>query len=87
MSPYDKPTRAEALRYYRKVVDTYDLQIAFDETVLSIEREEDAGAAEAGRPVAADDTVFAVETRSSRGVRRVRHARTSCWRSATTIVR
>ena len=28
VSPYDKPTRAEALRYYRKVVDTYDLQIA-----------------------------------------------------------
>ena len=27
VSPYDKPTRAEALRYYRKVVDAYDLQI------------------------------------------------------------
>ena len=39
MSPYDKPTRAEALRYYRKVVDKYDLQIAFNETVLSITRE------------------------------------------------
>src|SRR5713101_2485179 len=40
VSPHDKPTRAEALRYYRKVVDTYDLQIAFDETVLSVERED-----------------------------------------------
>src|SRR6266513_4343124 len=39
VSPYDKPTRAEALRYYRAVVDTYDLQITFDETVLSMERE------------------------------------------------
>ena len=39
VSPYEKPTRAEALRYYRKVVDTYDLQIAFDEKVLSVTRE------------------------------------------------
>src|SRR5205814_6188169 len=53
VSPYDKPTRAEALRYYRRVVDTFDLQIAFDETVLAVEREdgtEGAGrAGEAGR--------------------------------------
>ena len=35
VSPYEKPTRPEALKYYRKVVDTYDLQISFDETVLS----------------------------------------------------
>src|SRR6266851_2372973 len=38
VSPYEKPTRPEALRYYRKVADVYDLQIAFGETVLSIER-------------------------------------------------
>jgi thioredoxin reductase (NADPH) len=66
VSPYDKPTRAEALRYYRKVVDAYDLRIAFEEAVTSVTRETDAPAAE---------PVFAVETRSSRGVRRVRHAR------------
>ena len=41
VSPYEKPTRAEALIYYRKVVDKYDLQISFDETVLSVEREGD----------------------------------------------
>src|SRR5438874_9240991 len=40
VSPYEKPTRIEALRYYRKVVDTYDLQIAFDEKVLAIARED-----------------------------------------------
>ena len=34
VSPFDKPTRAEALKYYRKVVDAYDLQIAYDEKVL-----------------------------------------------------
>src|SRR5712691_6343935 len=43
VSPYDKPTRAEALRYYRKVVDTYDLQIAFKEKALGIEGETEAG--------------------------------------------
>ena len=29
ITPYDKPTRLEALRYYRRVVDSYGLQIAF----------------------------------------------------------
>jgi thioredoxin reductase (NADPH) len=59
VSPYEKPTRAEALQYYRKVVDKYDLQISYGETVLSVARE---------------DGVFALETRTDRGVRRVRHA-------------
>src|SRR5882672_4355306 len=45
VSPYEKPTRAEALKYYRKVVDTYDLQIAFEETVVSVAREDGAGGA------------------------------------------
>src|SRR3954453_4140891 len=44
MSPYEKPTRAEALNYYRKVVDKFDLQISYDETVSSITRESDAHA-------------------------------------------
>src|SRR5260221_7506119 len=38
VSPYEKPTRVESLKYYRKVVDSYDLQIAFEEKVLSIQR-------------------------------------------------
>src|SRR5437667_10502917 len=59
VSPYEKPTRAEALRYYRKVVDTYDLQIAFAEKVMSLAREPENGAA-----------VFAIETRATRGGRR-----------------
>jgi thioredoxin reductase (NADPH) len=61
VTPYDKPTRLEALRYYRRVVDTYDLQISFHEAVTSIEREGD------GR--------FIVETENDRGVTRVREAR------------
>src|SRR5882724_2300066 len=39
-SPYEKPTRAEALNYYRKVADTYDLQISYGETVLAVHRED-----------------------------------------------
>ena len=66
MSPYDKPTRGEALNYYRKVVDAYDLQICCDEQVLSIEREPGPGA---------DGHLFAVETRSSKGISRARLAR------------
>jgi thioredoxin reductase (NADPH) len=69
MSPFDKPTRAEALNYYRKVVDKYDLSISYEEKVLSIEREEER-AGGVGR-----EHVFAIETQSARGVRRARHAR------------
>ena len=29
VTPYDKPTRLEALRYYRRVVDTYALRSRF----------------------------------------------------------
>jgi bacillithiol disulfide reductase len=65
VSPNDKPTRVEALRYYRRVVDAFDLQIAFEERVLAIKQEEEAG-----------ERIFEVETRSERGVRRVRLART-----------
>src|SRR5205814_9259065 len=57
MSPFEKPTRAEALNYYRKVVDKFDLSIAYEETVTAIVPEKDS---------------FAVESRSSRGVGRVR---------------
>jgi thioredoxin reductase (NADPH) len=84
VSPFDKPTRAEALKYYRKVVDAYDLQIAYGEKVLSVEREA-GGAGEAGRAGGAtgagradgfdgDQPVFAIETQSANGVRRVRYA-------------
>jgi thioredoxin reductase (NADPH) len=63
-TPYEKPTRLEALRYYRKVTDVFDLQISLGEEVLAIEREEEAG-----------EPMFLVETRSHLGVRRIRRAR------------
>ena len=86
VTPYDKPTRLEALRYYRRVVDAYGIHVSFHEEVLSIEREEPDGPD--------DQPLFAVTTRTPVGagipgpgdrhpeaaggvtaVRRVRHAR------------
>jgi bacillithiol disulfide reductase len=80
VSPYDKPTRAESLKYYRRVVDTFDLQISYEETVLSVEREDGAGGAgraggAGGAAESSESRVFAVTTRSKRGVQRVRHGR------------
>ncbi len=76
VSPYDKPTRTEALRYYRKVVDVYDLRIAFGETAVAVTRES-GGAGEAGLAAAGghEPGHFVVETRTSRGGTRVREAR------------
>jgi thioredoxin reductase (NADPH) len=63
-TPYDKPTRQEALLYYRKVTDVFDLQISLREEVLAVDRDEEAG-----------EQIFLVATRSHLGVRRVRRAR------------
>lgn len=63
-TPYEKPTRAEALRYYRKVTDTFQLQVALFEKVLGVERDGDG-----------PEATFAVTTRSNLGVARVREAR------------
>jgi thioredoxin reductase (NADPH) len=60
VTPYDKPTRLEALRYYRRVVDTFGLQISMHEEVCNIEREPDG--------------TFTVTTRTRTGTR-VRQAR------------
>jgi thioredoxin reductase (NADPH) len=62
VSPFDKPTRIEALRYYRRVVDTYQLAIEFGEQVITVD------------PTGAHN-VFDIETRSDKGVRRIRHSR------------
>jgi thioredoxin reductase (NADPH) len=66
VSPYDKPTRLEALRYYRRVSDTYKLDIQFDEAVTAIAREphlpDTAGS-------------FVIDTQTARGIRRSVHGR------------
>jgi len=71
LSPFPKPTRAEALKYYRKVVDTYDLQIAFQERVVDVR----AGGAGAAGGSDGADRAFEVETRNARGAKTVRLAR------------
>jgi len=67
VSPYDKPTRMEALRYYRRVSDAYGLDVVFDEAVVAVTRNE---------AMPDDRGSFVVDTHSSRGVRRSLHART-----------
>jgi thioredoxin reductase (NADPH) len=41
VSPYEKPTRQEALRYYRRVVDTFQLDVALYEPVTGLARRPD----------------------------------------------
>lgn len=62
-SPNDKPTRLEALRYYSRVTDAYGLEIAFDQRVVRITRDDRSRA-------------FEIETEHMRsGERRTRHGR------------
>ena len=41
VTPYEKPTQGEALRYYRRVADTYDLRLELGGQVTRLEREGD----------------------------------------------
>ena len=52
----DKPSRDETLRYYRKVVDTYELEIDMGQTVTSISQGTDGG-----------EDGFTIDTRDSQG--------------------
>jgi len=64
VTPYEKPTRLEALRYYRKVAEAYQLQIALHEEVTAVTA--------AGTPA---EPLFEVESRGRPGQTRVREAR------------
>ena len=44
VTPYEKPTRLEALRYYRRVTDKFDLRIQFGARVTGILRDPSSGA-------------------------------------------
>jgi thioredoxin reductase (NADPH) len=65
-TPYEKPTRVEALRYYRKVADAQQVQIAFGEALESIQPVD--GAEHQAR--------LLVRTRDVEGVTRERRTRT-----------
>lgn len=43
VTPYEKPTRLEALRYYRRVTDKFDLAIRFGTRVTDIARDPSSG--------------------------------------------
>jgi thioredoxin reductase (NADPH) len=60
VTPYEKPTQAEALRYYRRVSDTYRLKMRLGVSVRAIEPKDDG---------------FAVHARSSDGREEVLTAR------------
>jgi bacillithiol disulfide reductase len=44
VTPYEKPTQAEGLKYYRRVAEAYDLRVAMDEEVTAIKPEGTAAA-------------------------------------------
>jgi len=50
VTPFDKPTRIEALRYYRRVTDKFQLAISFGERVVGVTRSD------------GDEPVFTVAT-------------------------
>ena len=56
VTPYEKPTRIEALRYYRRVAEKFDLRIEFGRQVTGLERDPASG-------------VLAVTSTSSSGTR------------------
>jgi len=39
VTPFDKPTRIEALRYYRRVAEKFDLPLTFGEEVIALTRD------------------------------------------------
>ena len=53
VSPYEKPTRLETLRYYRKVVEALRLPVTMGEAVESIERQADGMLVVRSRPAEA----------------------------------
>jgi len=65
VTPHGKPTRVEALNYYRRVAQACHLEVELGEEVTRIAEDADAE----GR------RVLAAETRSDRGVRRTQYAR------------
>jgi len=55
VSPNDKPSRLEALRYYRRVTDAYTLDVRFDEPVTAVTRDAGGGFVVVSRPKAGGD--------------------------------
>ncbi|HJO38649.1 MAG: YpdA family putative bacillithiol disulfide reductase [Vicinamibacterales bacterium] len=65
VTPYDKPTRLESLRYYRRVADAHALSVELGEQVTAVHP-----------PQASGTETFTVDIRSSEGAERQLDART-----------
>jgi thioredoxin reductase (NADPH) len=64
VSPFEKPTRLEALRYYRRVTDAFKLNVSLEQPVHSIARCGEG-----------PDAVLEVRSADSDGRERIQHAR------------
>jgi thioredoxin reductase (NADPH) len=56
VSPYEKPTRQEALRYYRRVTDAFGLDVRFGESVIDLTRRADGAFTVTSQPATGDRT-------------------------------
>jgi thioredoxin reductase (NADPH) len=65
VTPYEKPTQVEGLKYYRKVTDAFGLRVTLGQEVVGLRRLEASG----------EGARFAVETRSADGTPSSRAAR------------
>ena len=65
VTPYEKPTRLESLRYYRRVADTYELAVELGETVTAVQP-----------PQTGRTETFTVKTQSGDGRARELESRT-----------
>jgi thioredoxin reductase (NADPH) len=65
VTPYEKPTQVEGLKYYRKVTDAFGLRVTLGQEVVGLRRLEASG----------EGARFAVETRSADGAPSSRAAR------------
>jgi thioredoxin reductase (NADPH) len=64
VSPYEKPTQGEGLKYYRKVTDKYGLKVALGEEVVGLRR----------TSALSDGSRFEVTTRTGEGATATRRA-------------
>ena len=64
VTPFEKPTRMEALRYYRRVADAFQLAIAFDEEVAAVRHEREG-----------ERDVFVIEVKTRGGETRIHRSR------------
>jgi thioredoxin reductase (NADPH) len=65
VTPYEKPTQVEGLKYYRKVTDAFGLRVTLGQEVVGLRRLEASG----------EGARFSVETRSADGAPSARFAR------------